>query len=127
MDQLSNKIYQDICVVKYRRKIFTTIEISQFLKELNLQIALKYKIEIAEQETDIDHIHILFKAKPTANLVKFIQHLKGSSSYELFRKFPKLKRFLWGGHLWSPSYFLTTTGQVSLDVVKKYIENQGKK
>ncbi|MHA1679940.1 MAG: transposase [Promethearchaeota archaeon] len=45
----------------------------------------------------------------------------------MFQEFPRIKRKLWSGHLWSPSHFLWTTGHVSLDVLKKYGESQGDK
>ena len=35
-----------------------------------------------------------------------------------------LKDKLWGEHFWSPSYFLATTGNVTIDTLKAYIENQ---
>jgi REP element-mobilizing transposase RayT len=45
----------------------------------------------------------------------------------LFREFPEIKKQLWGGAFWSPSYFLASTGQVTLDVLKRYVENQNAK
>ncbi|MCG4639967.1 transposase, partial [Phocaeicola dorei] len=30
----------------------------------------------------------------------------------------------WGGHLWSPSYYMSTLGNMSKDVVENYINNQ---
>jgi putative transposase len=87
----------------------------------------KHEVLIREQESDLEHIHILFCSNSKANLVHFIQYIKGSRTYFLFREFPEIKLYLWGGHLWTPSYFLATTGQMNLDIVKIYIENQGKK
>jgi len=37
-------------------------------------------------------------------------------------KFPELKKELWGGHLWSPSYYIGTAGHVSAEAIQKYIE-----
>ena len=87
-------------------------------------------------ETDKDHIHILFKTKPTINMTKCINHIKGGSSRILFHEYPEIKMkypmcsakadyILWKGHLWSTSYCLLTTGQTTLDVLKKYVESQG--
>ena len=102
--------YHYICCVKYRRKIFDTDEIINRLKEINISLAERNDIEILNQETDIDHIHILFKTKPATDLTKFINSLKGVSSRYLFQEFPEIKEKLWKGHLWSPSYLLVTTG-----------------
>jgi REP element-mobilizing transposase RayT len=101
-------------------------EIVEETKQIMKRVAEKFGVEILNQELDQDHIHILFKAKPQTELTKMINSLKGVSSRMLFLKFPKIKQKLWNGHLWSPSYCLITTGQVTLDQLKKYVESQGK-
>lgn len=111
--------------VKYRRKVLTET-ISQRLKSLVNEIALKFKVKIIEQETDMDHIHILFASKPSVTLSKFINSLKSVSSRMIRKEFPEVKKVLWKDKFWSPSYFLASVGQVTLDDVKKYVENQGK-
>ncbi|MDY2732562.1 MAG: transposase, partial [Erysipelotrichaceae bacterium] len=32
----------------------------------------------------------------------------------------------WGGHLWNPSYFVSTVSDRTLEQVQKYINNQKK-
>jgi REP element-mobilizing transposase RayT len=117
--------YHYVCCVKYRRDIFDSNDIIDRLKQINHDIAEQFDVEIINQETDKDHVHVLFKGKPKLDIVKFINAMKGMSSRRLFQEFPKLTEKLWNGHLWSPSYFLCTTGQVTLDQVKKYVESQG--
>ena len=46
--------------------------------------------------------------------------------YLLFLAHPEIKRQLWGGHLWNPSYFVATVSDRSLDQVKTYINEQKK-
>lgn len=129
-DKGSHSIYNlqfhYVACVKYRRKVLTE-SVSARLKEINLSVAAEVGVTIIEQETDRDHIHILFAAKPQIQLSKFINSLKSVSARILFREFPELKGKLWGGAFWSPSYFLASTGQVTLDVLKRYVENQNAK
>jgi len=115
-----------VACVKYRRKVFTA-PISKRLKQINLSVAEKFGVKIIEQEVAEDHIHILFSSKPQLQLSKFINSLKSVSARLLFREFPQIKQKLWAGHLWSPSYFLASAGEVTLDVLKKYVENQNAK
>lgn len=61
----------------------------------------------------------------TTELTKFINSLKGVSQRYLFQEFPEIKEKLWKGHLFSPSYLLVTTGQVTLDQLKHYGQSQG--
>ena len=71
--------------------------------------------------------HILFKATPNTSLTKVVNSIKGASARVLRNEFPETKKFLWGDSFWTPSYFLATTGQVSLDVLKAYVEAQESK
>ncbi|WP_258188470.1 IS200/IS605 family transposase [Candidatus Hakubella thermalkaliphila] len=94
-------------------------DIPDKLKNINLEVAKSFGVEIIEQETAIDHIHILFSSKPQIQLSRLVASLKSASARLIFREFPEVKKKLWGGHLWSPSYFLRSTGQVTLEDLKK--------
>ena len=118
--------YHLIICVKYRRKVFTEELIINELKERTRKIADQFDIQIIDQECDVDHTHILFKAKPNSDLVKFVNSLKCVTSRVIQNKFPEVKQELWNKMFWSKSYCLITTGQVTLDQLKKYVENQGK-
>lgn len=111
--------YHLIFCVKYRRKVLTD-NISERLKDIIIGVSKDFQVKIIEQETYKDHVHILFKTRPTIN-----NSIKGISSRILFQKFSEIKIKLWKGHLWSTSYCLLTTGQTTLDVLKKYVEYQG--
>jgi putative transposase len=63
-------------------------------------------------------------ATPQHTIPKIVKMLKGISARKLFLKFPQLKKKLWGGHLWNPSYFVSTVSENTEAQVKKYIENQ---
>jgi putative transposase len=110
--------------VKYRRKVLSE-DISGRLKEIVLKTATSFDVKIIEQETDQDHIHILFASKPSVTLSRFINSLKSVSSRLIRKEFPAVKEVLWKGKFWSPSYFLASVGQVTLSDVEKYVQNQG--
>jgi putative transposase len=118
-------VYHFITVVKYRKKVFVNDDIISDLKVIIDKIAKDFDVQIIEQECGVDHVHILFRAKPTLDIPKFINILKGHSSRELRKKHKDfLKDKLWGDSFWSPSYFLSTTGNVTIDILKEYVENQ---
>ena len=114
-------------IIKYRRKAFCDETIRERLKNIIWDLAKQLKIEIIAQEPAEDHLHVLFKAKPSTDLVKTVNTLKGVTARLIRKEYPQLKDSLWGGSFWSDSYFLASTGQVSLDVLKAYVENQGEK
>ena len=112
-----------VACIKYRHKVLIG-DIPDRLKEINLEVAATFGIEIIEQETAGDHIHILFSGKPQIALSRFVNSLKAVSARRIFREFPVVKKKLWKRHLWSPSYFLASTGQVTIEELKRYVENQ---
>ena len=118
--------YHLVLVVKYRRKVINE-DISQRLKGIFEYIAPNYNITIIEWNDDVDHVHILFKGHPNTQLTKFINAYKSASSRLIKKEFPQIKTKLWKEHFWTRSFCLLTTGGVTIDVIKKYIERQGEK
>ena len=116
--------YHFIQVVKYRKKVFADDAIVDFLKMKSREIADTFNVNILYMECDEDHFHMLFKSTPILNIPQFINAIKTITSREIQRKFPEIKKELWKGKFWSPSYFLATSGQVTLDVLKGYVDSQ---
>ena len=120
--------YHLIIVVKYRKKVFIQDDIISDIKTIISDISERNDVTIIEQGCGIDHIHILFRTKPSLDITKFINILKGNSSRKIRKKYGSfLEDKLWGDAFWSSSYFLATTGNVTLDILKNYVENQRKK
>lgn len=118
--------YHFVQCVKYRREALVNPEIIDKLKEQIHNISQTFDVEVLNIETDKDHFHLLFKGHPTLEMTKYINAIKTLTSREIQRKFPEVKKLLWEGKFWSQSYCLITTGQVTLDQLKKYVESQGK-
>ena len=118
--------YHLILVVKYRRKVFDD-EKSNYAKTMFERIGKSYGITLVEWKHDMDHIHIMFKAQPKTELSKFINAYKSASSRLIKKEFPDIKKYLWKEMFWSRSFCLLTTGGATIDVIKKYIEEQGQR
>ncbi|KIS21584.1 transposase (plasmid) [Clostridium botulinum B2 450] len=118
--------YHLVLVIKYRREVINA-DISNRLKEIFEKISPKYNISIEEWEHDNNHVHVLFKAQPNSELSKFINAYKSASSRLIKKEFPEIKKKLWKEYFWSRSYCLLTTGGSPIEVIKEYIQNQGKK
>ncbi|WP_404407291.1 IS200/IS605 family transposase [Jeotgalibacillus malaysiensis] len=116
--------YHLVLVVKYRRKVIDD-NISDYSKEKFISLGKKYNITLVEWNHDVDHVHILFKAHPNTELSKFINAYKSASSRLIKKEFPFVRKKLWKEMFWSRSFCLLTTGGSPIEVVKKYIENQG--
>ena len=118
--------YHLVLVVKYRRNVFDD-DISDYAKDMFVRLSENYNITLIAWNHDVDHVHILFKAHPNTEMTKFINAYKSASSRLIKRDFPQVKKKLWKEMFWSRSFCLLTTGGSPIDVVKKYIENQGEK
>ena len=117
--------YHLVLVVKYRRNVFTS-EISTYAKEVFIRISKSYNIFLEEWNHDSDHVHIMFKAHPNSELSKFINAYKSASSRLIKRDFPEVRQKLWKEMFWSRSFCLLTTGEAPIEIIRRYIESQGK-
>lgn len=115
--------YHLVWCVKYRKTLLTR-QIGDRVKEIVTEQAVAQGCEILEIETDTDHVHVLLRVKPTHQVSSLVHRFKGVSARRIFQEFPHLKWRLWGGHLWSPSYFVATVGGAPLSTIKQYVKSQ---
>lgn len=113
-----------IWVTKYRKQIFTTSALREDMKSILRHLSENNGVEIQYLEVMPDHVHMMVSFPPDITPSSVVKSFKGSSARYWFKQHPESKSKLWGGHLWSPSYFMSTLGNVSKEVVAKYIENQ---
>ena len=72
-----------------------------------------------------DHVHVFLEAPPRYSLAQVVQTMKSISAREAFKQFPKLRKQLWAGELWSDGYFVRSVGdKVTTDIIRRYIEHQ---
>ena len=113
--------YHIIFCPKYRRKVLCN-GIDVRFKELVLNNQEKFKYEVIEMEVMEDHVHLLLDVHPKIGVYEVVNRIKGVTSRILRDEFPLLKKRL--PSLWTRSKFISSVGSVSLEVVKKYIEEQ---
>ena len=118
--------YHIVWSTKYRKKILRD-EIGYRLREIIRQICTTDKVEIVKGSIGEDHVHLLLSIPPYIAVSRVVQHLKGETSRKLQMDFPQLKKRYWGEHVWAVGYFCATTGAVTEEIVRKYVEEQGKK
>ena len=113
-----------VFVTKYRRNVFTK-EILDDLQGVFSSVCKDFGAELIEFDGEHDHVHLLVNYPPKVSVSVLVNSLKCVSS-RLVRKrhSPAILKKLWGQALWSPSYFCGSCGGASLDVIRKYIEQQ---
>ena len=116
--------YHVVWCVKYRHKVLTD-EIEKSLIEILNKIAADNEFRILECNGDKDHIHLLIDCSPQHYVPDMIKALKGVSARLLMKQYgEELKKKLWGGHLWNPSYFIATVSENTEEQIRKYIQSQ---
>ena len=113
-----------VFVAKYRRKVFTK-PILEDLEQIFSKVCNDFESELIECEGEHDHVHLLINYPPKVSVSKLVNSLKGASSQRIRKKgYPSVQKALWGGSLWSRSYFAGSCGGAPIDVIKRYIEEQ---
>jgi len=116
--------YHMVWSTKYRKKILIG-EIADYLRQLHEQIAREKSIVLREQEVMPDHVHLFITAHPKFSPSQIVKIFKGITAKELLEKFPALRKQMYNrGHLWNPSYYCGTMGDVTKDIILRYIEMQ---
>lgn len=109
--------------INYRHKIIQG-KVETTLKEIIGHIAEDNNFRIEKMESVLDHIHILIDCSPQHYIPSIIKVLKGVSARLLFKAHPEIKRKLWGGHLWNPSYFIAIVSKNTEEQIREYIKSQ---
>ena len=118
--------YHLVVVTKFRHKCINE-NVMERLKEIANNLFSKWNCEIIEMNGEEDHIHILFDAPPQINLANTINSFKTVTSRYIRKEFEgHLSKYYWKPYFWSRSYMILTTGGAPLEVIKQYIEDQGK-
>jgi putative transposase len=113
-----------VFVTEYRRGAFTD-EILTRCEQIMRDVCAGLGAELREFNGETDHVHLLVRYPPSLALSTLVNSLKGVSSRRLRQEFfTHIRRYLWGNHFWSPSYFAGSCGGAPLSIVKEYIEQQ---
>ena len=69
---------------------------------------------------------MMVSVPPYISVSDMMKRIKGRTSYKLLNEYRGLKKAFWGQHLWARGYFAASTGNVTDEVIKEYIEEQSK-
>ena len=115
--------YHLVWTTKYRYKILTG-DIGHRCRELLREIAMSKEMVIHAGSINRDHVHMLISIPPNLSVSKAVQFLKGKSSHRLLTEYQTLRKRYWGQHLWARGYWVASSGNVTDEIWKEYIEKQ---
>lgn len=113
-----------VFVTKYRRGVFTK-EVIKDLRDIFDSVCRDFEAELVEFDGEDDHVHLLVNYPPKVAISVLVNSLKGVSSRMIRKKaYLSVQKKLWGGALWSPSYFAGSCGGAPIGIIRQYIEQQ---
>jgi len=118
--------YHLVWITKYRDPVLRG-EVALRLRELVRQTCATMDVYILSGHVAAEHVHLLVSVPPHASVSTLMQRIKGRSSRKMLQEFGELRRRFWGRHLWARGYFAASSGNVTDEVVKQYIESQGER
>jgi putative transposase len=114
-----------IWITKYRYKVLTK-EVGYRIRDLIRQICESNDLHIISGRVSKDHIHLYISYPPKISVSEIIKRLKGRSSRKIQEEFPQLGRRYWGKHFWGIGYAAFSSGQVTDEMIREYLDRHNK-
>ena len=118
-----------VFITKYRHPVLTE-RIESDIIQLCRGICQKNRSYLVEAKADLemkDHIHLLIDFAPDVSVSKLANTIKTVTSREIRKRFAtELKPYYWKPVFWKRGYGAVSGGGASLEVIKSYIQSQGK-
>ncbi len=116
--------YHIVWITKYRKPVLRA-DIAVRLRNLIREVCKSNDVEIMKGHVSKDHVHIFVSVPPHISVSQLVKLLKGKTSRKLMMEYKSISRAFWGRHMWARGYFVASSGNVTDEVIIKYIEQQG--
>ena len=115
--------YHIVWITKYRKPVLGK-EIGNRVRDLIRMICTSLDVEIVKGHISRDHVHLMVSVPPYVAVSRLVQRMKGLTSRKLLQENRGLNKAFWGRHLWGRGYFVASTGNVTEEIISRYIEEQ---
>ena len=114
-----------IWITKYRYKALTK-DVGLRVRDIIRQVCDKHDIEIIKGRVSKNHVHLYVSYPPKLSVSDMVRYLKGRSSKKVQEEFPQLGKIYWGKHFWRIGYAAFSSGHVTDEMIKEYLDNHDK-
>ena len=119
--------YHMVFVVKYRKQMLLRKVPLEYFKKIMEGIGERYWFKFDAIGVEEDHFHVVFDAAPRCSPSQIMGTIKSISAKQIFKNYPEIKEFLWGGSFWSAGGHIDTVSEFGgLEKIKKYVLEQGR-
>lgn len=112
-----------VWIPKYRKAVLVG-EVAIRVRDLIREIAMEHELAIISGKVARDHVHVFLSYRPHQGVSQIVQWLKGISSRVLLQEFPHLRKKFWGRHFWARGYLAVSSGTITDQMIKEYIDEQ---
>ena len=112
-----------VWITKYRKKVLEGA-VAYRVRDMIREICQAEGVDIIKGHVSQDHCHLLVSIPPQVTISRLVQRIKGKTSFKLLSEFQHLRKTYWGRHFWARGYFCCSSGNVTDEVIKQYIEGQ---
>jgi putative transposase len=112
-----------VWITKYRHKLLRG-PIAERVRDVVRAACRRAKVDMLKGHIAADQVHVLVSIPPQVAMSRLIQQLKGKSSYRRLAEFAAVRKRGWGRHVWARGYFCRSSGNVTDEVIKAYLEQQ---
>lgn len=112
--------YHFVWIVRRKRKVLVGA-IDKRLKELINQAVAELNCRVIAVETCLDYVHLFLQSNTQVAPYQIMYKIKRVTAFALRKEFPQLMKL---PSMWTRGYFCGTSGGVSPDTIKQYVENQ---
>ena len=116
--------YHIVWIPKYRYDMLEG-EVADFVKQVLEQVCRWKEIVMLQGKLRPDHVHLYLSIPPKYSVSDAVKWLKERSATQAMKRFPAIRKRLWGGHFWAWGYFASTVG-ITDEIIRRYIDNQEK-
>lgn len=118
--------YHIVWVPKYRFKVLHG-DVRERVRDIIRQVCCEMNVTIIKGLLSRDHVHMFVEIPPHICVSAFVQKAKGRSSRRIQQEFQHIRKRYWGQRFWARGYFCTTSGNITHDVILRYLENHAAK
>ena len=112
-----------VWITKYRRPALSG-EVATRVRDLIRDICAQQEVNIMKGHVAKDHVHLFVSIPTQVTISRRLQWLKGKTAHHLMAEFPHIKKQFWGRHMWARGYFCCSSGNVTDEIIAKYIAEQ---
>ena len=116
-----------VFVTKYRRPVLTP-GMLDYLALAFREILRHWRCNLIEFGGEPDHVHLLVSIHPALDISVLINNLKTASARRVRPRYKdQIDKFYWKPVFWHRAYYVGSVGDVTLETIKRYVEQQGTK